>query len=198
MVLKIIQDKYPSVIAVYQYGSSIYGYKSPGDIDYIVVVENTETSKPEQFSLPGVDFTIYPKEYFIKQIYRHEISVLECLFLPKERILIEKETFEFNLSLSNLRKAISEKTSNSWVKAKKKLTLEQSYNLPTGKKSLFHSLRILYFAIQIARTGKIEDYSCANYLWQKIEAIDNWVELDKTFRPLYNKLRTEFKLLTPK
>jgi hypothetical protein len=68
-----------------------------------------------------------------------------------------------------------------------------------GVKSLFHSLRILMFGIQIANTGKIFDFSVANSIYYKIMSKDwTWEELDLEFRPLRNSILSEFRTVTKK
>jgi hypothetical protein len=119
------------------------------------------------------------KEEFIDKIQEHEISVLECLFLPKCMVVKESEKFVFNLDLSKLRKSISQKSSNSFVKA---------------KKSLFHSL-IIIFGIQMAKNGKIINYSEANKYWNEIVLCENnnWDYYKNKYKPIYNNLITEFR-----
>jgi hypothetical protein len=95
--------------------------------------------------------------------------------------------------------SISHFRSNSWIKAKKKISQNNDYDYYIGVKSLFHSLRIPMFATQIATTGRINDFSCANFIWNKINSkIWNWEELDLEFRELRNNILTEFRKLTEK
>ena len=68
-----------------------------------------------------------------------------------------------------------------------------------GIKSLFHSLRIAMFGIQLAENGKIVDWTCANYIWDKLQSKQwTWEELDKEFRAERNKVLTEFRQITEK
>ena len=82
------------------------------------------------------------------------------------------------------------------MKCKKKLEIEDSYNPKVAKKSLWHSLRIIDFGIQIISFGKIEDYSSVNYLYSEIvESNQNkWDYFKKKYKPLYNSLKTKFRL----
>jgi hypothetical protein len=61
------------------------------------------------------------------------------------------------------------KAGNSFAKAGKKLDVEKEHY--KGKKSLFHSLRILMFGIQIAKAGRITNYGEANDLWKEIKQV---------------------------
>ena len=190
-----LENKFKQVLNIYEYGSRVYGYKPSKDLDYIVVVEDS-LEKPQQFNISGRDVTVYSKEYFQEQIKRHEISCLECLWLPSNLVIQEDWKPEFILNKESLRSSCSKKSSNSWVKAKKKLTVSDSPYI--GKKSLFHSLRILDFAIQIAKNGKIVDYAESNRYWDKISELKEWKELQKTFQKEYNQKKSKLRELCPK
>ncbi len=183
------------VVAAYHYGSKVYGVSSPvSDTDIILVTKDLPPS--ESVKLNNTDYNAYWLNQFQDLIKDHEISMLECLFLPFQHILIPYE-FEFTLSLSELRKSISHKASNSWVKAKKKLADGEFY---IGKKSLWHSLRILMFSIQIAEHKRIVNYSEANPLWEEIVFSPNndWEYFKEKYQGLYNSTSTKFKKLAPK
>jgi hypothetical protein len=82
------------------------------------------------------------------------------------------------------------------VKCKKKLE-QDDYHI--GVKSLFHSLRIPMFATQIAISGRITDFSCANFIWDKIKRKRwTWEELDDEFRELRNQIQTDFRKVAEK
>lgn len=188
------------VLNIYLYGSRVYGTaKETSDFDYIVVVDNDETLKSlENYSGVNEDFTFYTKEQFQEQVNNHEISVLECLFLNES--MIEKKTvdFPFTLVLDKLRHSLSQKSSNSWVKAKKKFIVEESFNSYIGQKSAWHSLRILDFGCQIAKEGKITNYQETNALLPLILKLNSWQELDDNFRAINRAKNTEFKKVAPK
>src|SRR5690606_20681238 len=102
----------------------------------------------------------------------------------------------FKLDKSKLRRSISGTSSNSFVKCKKKLRQGDYY---IGKKSLFHSLRILGFGIQIALTGKIVNYSAYNHYLDMImdKNTNDWSEYQKVFKPIFNHKKSEFRRLAP-
>ncbi|MNJ90168.1 hypothetical protein D3C87_77620 [compost metagenome] len=192
-----IPNKY-EVLNIYLYGSKVYGCNPTGDNDYIVVVEGQNIE--EQLISNDDDFTLYSKDVFQQKIDSHDISILECIFLPKDKILQEKHKFSFELNLENLRKEASSKSSNSFVKCKKKLMSNEERDIYIGKKSLFHSLRIIMFAIQIAKFQKIIDYAEANDYWEEIvyNEINDWDFYKKKYQPILNSLTTEFRKLAPK
>ena len=90
------------------------------------------------------------------------------------------------------------------MKAKKKLTVETERGVEenpedVGKKSLFHSFRIIEFGKQLAQTGKIENYGCSNELFKEIMySYSDWGVLFEEYKKKYNTLLTEFRLLAPK
>lgn len=184
------------LLNVYLYGSNVYGTANEeSDVDYIYVVDHQDKSE-DQLLLGKTNITIHPAEYFQHKLNNHDVSALECYFLP-EKFKIELHKFNFKLDLEKLRRSFSEKSSNSWVKAKKKIDVHQEYKL--GKKSLFHSLRIVNFGIQIAQFGKVENYAAANQWWQRIDSqnFKTWQEYKDTWQKTYNSLHSEFRSLAP-
>ena len=111
--------------------------------------------------------------------------------------LKEDMKFKFKLDNPKLRHATSQVSSNSWVKAKKKLLVADEYNI--GVKSLFHAIRIPMFSTQLVELGMIKDFKCANHIWDKIkEKHWTWEELHKEFRSEHNLVLTEFRKLVGK
>ena len=178
------------VTKAYTYGSRVYNcVTDKSDFDYIVLVESDNENLKYSVEKDTFNFTVYSEQNFIKEIKNHNISVLECIF--------QNDTYlqYFKLDSEKLRRAISSVASNSYVKCKKKIRDGEVY---IGKKSLFHSLRILMFGIQIAKYGKIVNYEEANNYHKEIFSMgDDWTELDKKFKPIYNALKSEFKRLAP-
>ncbi|KAG2379112.1 hypothetical protein C9374_007750 [Naegleria lovaniensis] len=80
----------------------------------------------------------------------HEIATRErAILLENKKFYIQKlQTPE---QKSAFRRPFSRKSANSYVKCKKKICVEK--DLKVGLKSLFHSLRIVMFAIQILKFG---------------------------------------------
>lgn len=109
---------------------------------------------------------------------------------------IHQDKFEFVLDLEQLRRSISGVVSNSWVKAKKKMAQGDDY---IGRKSMWHSLRILMFGIQVAKYGKIVDFSEANEYYDDIvKGNAPYSELVKVYKPIMNAKQSEFRVLCPK
>lgn len=184
------------VKCIYIFGSRVYGTSTyDSDWDFIMVANNSVSNQ----EIRSGDFNIHiitPDE-FSKLLNQHHPGALECYFAPKEFKLMENLKFDFKLNIATLRHSLSHISSNSWVKAKKKLAQKEYY---IGVKSLFHSLRIPMFGIQLAKTGKIYDFSCANKIWTTISTNSDWKwdELDIEFRVLRNQILTDFRHCTQK
>jgi len=184
------------------YGSRVYGTATEkSDYDFIAIDGSSREKK--EFTFQNVNITLYGKKAFYEELYKCEISALETWFLPKEvcpevtEILhrwMQPVILDFKL-----RASISHKASNSWVKAKKKLTVEKDYDPYIAKKSLFHSFRILNFGCQIAEAGKIYNYAGANAYWEAIKDLPaDWELWNNTFKKDWNNLHSAFKQLAPK
>ena len=185
------------VFNVYLFGSSVYGTSNDkSDWDVIMIANNSVDSTEIRRGLFNIH--VYTPDKFKADLNWHRINNLECIWAPDWSKLKETIKFdEFKINKNKLRHALSHISSNSWVKCNKKLNVENEYYI--GVKSLFHSIRIPMFGIQIAETGKIYDFSCANFIWDKIKKNHwTWPELDKEFRPLLNQTLSQFRKLVPK
>lgn len=188
--------------ALYPYGSRVYGTNHPGsDWDYVGVKLSVGFSEIEQ---GVINVKLMDPEHFQELLDQHNVSALECYFLPREFVLkIPDDAWNFKLSLSQLRNSFSEKASKSFVKAKKKFVSPYDWakdERDRGKKSLFHSLRILNFGIQIAEQGKIVDYGAANEIFEEIVSnpSSDWEDYQKRWKPVFNQMATQFRALAPK
>ncbi len=181
-----------NVLNVYQFGSLVYkSNNEKSDQDFIMVVK-------EYFESPDINIHVYTVNQFQLLLDRHDIQALECYFLSSQFILKEKHKFNFTLDKAKLRVSISTVASNSWIKGKKKLVVAADYDVNLAIKSIFHSLRILEFGIQIANVGKIENYSFMNWALIELQNEELWVKIEERFKKVYNSKSSEFKILAPK
>ena len=212
------------VFNVYIFGSRVYGnYDAASDWDIIIVANNSveaielkETVQDKYSYNMNARFIrynihIYTPDRFQKDLDWHRMNNLECIFAPDWAKLKEDKKYEFKLDLKKLRHASSHISSNSWVKCKKKLDGEYR----TAIKSFFHSIRIPMFATQIARYGRITDFTTANFIWRKLmfeEVVYNpktyspehkdrrwdWESLNLEFKITYNLMLSLFRKVTDK
>lgn len=194
------------IFNVYLFGSRVYGtYNRKSDFDIIMVANNSVESTELRRGIYNIH--VYTPDKFKADLDQHRINNLECIFAPDFAKLKESINYKekFKLDLNKLRHSISHTSSNSWVKAKKKLSNEYLI----GIKSLFHSLRIPMFGNQISKYGSIVDFECANDIWDRLifrnvpdYMLSNhrwtWEELDNEFRNIRNSLLSEFRIETSK
>ena len=193
----LVAKLHPSrVFNVIIFGSRVYGTHSDNsDWDIIIVAKNSVESIEIKSDLYNIH--IYTPDKFKQDLDWHMPKNLECLFAPDWAKLKEDLKFEFKLNIPKIRHATSHVSSNSWVKAKKKLQISNEYNI--GVKSLFHAIRIPMFSTQIVNFGEIRDFQCANWIWNKIKEKEwNWDELDSEFRQVHNSTLTDFRKVTTK
>lgn len=184
------------IIAAYLYGSRVYRTaRKNSDYDFIVI---TDKKTNEQYSDKLININFYTAKEHQERLDAHEISALECYFLPKEMVLLEKKNFNFKLNLVLLRHSLSAKSSNSWVKAHKKLTVEKDYDLDLGRKSLFHAMRIIDYGRQIAVHGRIINYGSCIDLFERIMDCYNWNQIFENYKGLYNTMCSDFRIHAPK
>lgn len=189
------------VFNIYQYGSRVYGtYDKFSDWDFIIICNQVEDRIDSVINENGdMNATLYSIKGFMNALNKHDISILECYFLPKRFILKEDIKFTLGLNLNILRDSISEKASHSWCKAKKKFLVEEDYDYVVARKSFFHALRIITFGIQLAKDGNIYDFQKANYIWYDILNCEaDWYILKERYQEKKNSLLTEFRKLAPK
>ena len=133
----------------------------------------------------NIDIQYVRESDFINMIREHRIFAMEALFQEQCSGYLKY----FELDRWKLRQEFSGISSNSWVKAKKKMTVEKDLDMRCGAKSLFHSIRILMFAVQIARHGKITNYNCGVSLHREIMGdLKNgfkWDDFKVKYRPLW-------------
>ena len=72
--------------------------------------------------------------------------------------------------------------------------LPKSYNFYKTKKLIWHSLRLLYFGIDVKRFGKLTNYTGANHLYEDILAMDShkWTDFGKKYIPMHIELTNIF------
>jgi hypothetical protein len=168
------------------FGSYVYNQSKALDIDVCLIDDNLDTSY-SQFDTQTIKIDDF--KYLLSQC---DIKSLECLFSPHTNL--PPELIDY-VNWDNLRSSISQKASHSFVKAKKKFIDKEIY---IGQKSLFHSLRILMFGIQLSKHHKIVDFSEANIYFDDIMNTDDWNKLNLKYKPIFNRLNTEFRKVCPK
>lgn len=144
---------------------------------------------------------------FQRLIDECDVMAVEAICVTEPHVIhFERANCHFNLEPVfdkwKIRQSFSGTASNSWAKAHKKMTVEKDLDMYRGAKSLFHSLRILMFGIQVCEKGCIYNFHEARTLWYEIygEYMDgeNWDYFKEKYKPKYNELRSKLAALAPK
>jgi predicted nucleotidyltransferase len=208
-----------------QYGSRVYGTTTEfSDYDVLVIIDSDEVYELDLHnneidfngSLIKVDISILSKKTFLSSIEKCDVRSVEILSVPEQFILLETDFMEecrknFDPSQSNVKSAIrtSFSAKSDWAQARtvKKL-IDKEYRIAI--KSLWHSYRVIKFAIQLAKYGRIIDFTESNDFWDILKIIKEEDMTDVMLKNLYkewvktpkngsnNSLLTEFKNLLPK
>lgn len=194
-VLEIAKIHPARAIAAYVYGSRVYGTAdSYSDWD-IALIAKTSVEAIE-IKTDRLNIHVYTWDRWVADLEWHNPRNLECHFAPDWAILLEKQRHSLTINEARLRHAVCHVSSNSWVKARKKL---EGGEYRTGVKSLFHSIRIPMFGTQVGENGVISDFSCANSVWEGISSKEwDWASLDENFREKRNSVLTEFRKFASK
>ena len=189
-----ISKIHPSRIeGCYLFGSRIYltnNYNS--DFDIILIAKNSVSNIEIKHPIYNIHI-IVPSD-FDKLLQDNNIKALEVFFAP-EFAIIKKYPMNFTLKENSLRHSISHYSSNSYVKAKKKIQQGDYY---IGIKSLFHSIRMVDFGIQISKNKSINFQSC-NHIWEDLNSKKwEWEELHNKYSIIRNQLLTEFRKINKK
>lgn len=176
---------------VVEFGSHVYGVNTKkSDFDYYRISE--KFNGYTEIRVENIDVHEVSPKHFQEMLDDHHIAAMEVYFFSKK----VQNDFKFDLNLSDLRRSISAVVSNSWVKAKKKMVKEGEDYI--GRKSMWHSIRILMYGIQIAKHGRIVDFKEANQYYNDIVMTDTPYEVLKNrYHDMMLKNQTEFRILAP-
>jgi len=180
------------ILYIFPFGSKVYGTDTEkSDEDYYVVVEGEE-EKSYGIHEEEKNIHVVSDRSFMNMILKHDIAAMECIFSNETH-------YEFHLDLKTLRNSISAVVSNSFAKCRRKLRKGDEFDPYGAKKSLFHSLRILDFGIQIAQHGRIVDFKRMNTYFYEIMAMDSdeFEDYRKKYEPIGQKLKAKLKALAP-
>jgi len=176
------------ILNIYMYGSRVYGTcHRDSDFDFLVIANSLDRER--EIRNDRYNIHIYTSDKFQDDLRKFRMVNLECFFAPSFAKIQERVDFskDFCFDCFKIKKSILKQSHDSWMKSKVKF-LEM--DLERGNKSLFHSLRILLFGIQLIENGKIVDFSEANYYLEEIENMQEykWNVFKKKFLPLKKDL----------
>lgn len=129
------------------------------------------------FEYKNIDGHIYKQLAFENALKAFDIASTEAASMSRNKEMakyIWKQTIKFRIPdntdrrhNASIRSSFSRKSSIAFVKCGKKMTLEPIEDYK-GRKSLWHSIRILLFGIQVAKYNRIINYREANQYYEDI------------------------------
>ncbi|AYV76438.1 MAG: hypothetical protein Terrestrivirus6_64 [Terrestrivirus sp.] len=201
------------------YGSSLYGtWSETSDYDVFIIINediNDIDIHDEIYKINDkdtkIDLTIRSIKRFNEMVKFCDVNAVEIMMSSVSAILFEdvqktvKVIYEsFNPKNPEtalaIRKSFSAKSDWAEVRARKKL-IDKEYKVAI--RSVYHSYRIIKFAVQIGKHGKIIDWTEANDLFDELKVIPYEQFTTEMFKEIHKKwvksgLLTEFKGLFPK
>lgn len=137
------------------------------DIDLVIITNDVPHGTKFSFGL--LDIQTMTVDYFNTHNDGSDELIMQVLFNRIQWNGLERHTLFYNfgedLNLdvpfnnSKIRHCISGKSSNSYVKSKKKLIVPDDYDKYSSMKSLIHSIRLLNLGIAVSRTDGVSGYS---------------------------------------
>lgn len=180
------------VRSIYLFGSRVYGTNKP-DSDYDIILVGSSMLEAAEIKGEKYNIHVHTPDKFKRDLYNHDVHNLECVYAPDSAIIYESEKYPFKLDKNRLKKSFLSASHNSWIKAKNRII---ECDVEGGVKSAFHSMRILMFGIQIAKHGRIIDFSEANGTLVTMDQFDEsyeWQPFKEMFLPEKIKLEKELK-----
>lgn len=180
---------------VFLYGSQVYGNTRKGsDYDIIMIAGHLLEHEEKRVTVNDklLNIHIITPDKFLADLKMHNIMNLECLFAPDWAKLQIKNPLPNEINIKKLIKNNLAQSYSSWQGGKMKI---QNYDFHRGLKSIFHSIRMLMFANQIAEHGRIIDFSVANHLYSEIVDCDEieWSYFREKYLPLKVELENKLK-----
>tara|TARA_Y100000034_G_scaffold136937_2_gene217357 strand:- start:102 stop:914 length:813 start_codon:yes stop_codon:yes gene_type:complete len=162
---------------VYLYGSHVYGTASKGsDYDFLVILRDEE--KVEQYISDTIDITYVHINDFLKNIGKGDINYIEAL---KNEVYSSKDLsikIKFNPRFIH---STMDKCYNSYRKGISYTKSKDESKVYRGKKSLFHSVRMMSFFRDLVKYEEIS-FSAANIYYYDI------MENEVTHKAIKNNL----------
>jgi len=148
------------------YGSLVYGTSHhDSDIDLIIVLQDdyphipTDTISLHEPHIGHLDISYYSLSSFNQDLKNNEVKAVESIFIPEQFVIMgDQKYFQqyFTCTPQSIRHTFGKVCRNAWNKGVKKLTREKDHiEHKRGKKSLYHSIRLFHFALQLYETKKI-------------------------------------------
>jgi hypothetical protein len=189
------------------WGSRLYGcHRKESDHDFQLIVPDNVVAEIKSNISHGWnarcgDVHLHSETEYLQSLADFKPWAIETHMAPNLYRTIGKTELKTvtPLDKKKLRDEFARTASNSYVKCKKKLIIDNDFNPLIAKKSMFHSLRLLDYAWQIAHTGHIRDWgSMNNHLRNLIALPNDWKAIEAEYKPIYNQLASALREACPK
>jgi predicted nucleotidyltransferase len=184
------------IISVYQFGSRVYGTNNEkSDYDVAIVIDGSFPNKKNTLKYDNdFDVNFYSRTEFLQKIERHDLKILEHIFLPQQYILLNRHDFtnDFKPDYKKLLVSVPEEVNECLVNAKSAFNQNQMLK---GKKKGFHAIRFSMIGNQLALNGRIHDYTVANEEFKKLmkTKFNNADEFEQYISKIVKPLMNMFK-----
>lgn len=153
---------------IYVFGSRVYGTATV-ESDYDIIVVANSMNEATEIRYEDLNIHVHTPDKFMRELKDLDMHNLECVFAPDRAKILERVNYadaNFKVNPEQMKYKAMNQSFNSFHKAKMRI---YDTDVQYGTKSLFHSMRILLFAKQILKYGRIEDFSEANPFWDDIK-----------------------------
>ena len=158
-LLAILRVSMTDVRAACRVGSRVYGTAGPNSDEDFVIILSKPGQKQDLAFADGINIVVHGISTFQTALDDQSVFALECHFAPLEHVMVSpRPAFKYTLDRKKLAISATERSLADWQKGQKKFLDEPD----ASRKKLFHALRVPAFALQVARTGKLTDFTCAN------------------------------------
>jgi hypothetical protein len=164
-VLRVLRLDDSAIHAMFRCGSRVYGTASPtSDHDFVAVLARADGARDLVFA-DGCNVVVHTRASFQQALEHHSVFALECLFAPAQHRLKEPSPSpRFQLDRAKLAASAADRARSDFAKA----TARPEAEPDASRKKAFHAIRVLWFARQVAREGRITDFEAAAELWEEI------------------------------
>ncbi len=187
-VLAVLRRDDAAVRACTRVGSRVYGTATPeSDHDFLVVLHEP-AARHDLLWGPGMNLVVHGAGSYARALEDQSIFALEAHFAPPaHRLKMAAPAFTYVRDRKKLAVAARERADADWRKAEKVFAEDPA----AARKRAGHGLRVLSFAAQIARSGRIEDFTAARAFADTLASCTDWRALERALQPLRDGLLAE-------
>lgn len=195
-ICKALKIDYSQILNIYPYGSKIYGTANEDSDDDFIIVYKTSFLPSGAFKDNAISSedrmiqgTCYSRSGFQDAINNYQITALECIFLPEEKIVQKKMNFKMNKFVNkDFVYNIIKVASASWYNG---MQAWKDQNVEQSQRNMYHAIRILRFGLYIKEEGRINYEKAQKY--KKMIYSENYrpFKFQNLFMDLQERLKNE-------